>query len=71
MFSSSFFKSYDTPNISKIYKGDYIMESSDNDSYEQKENSDFKTKYIFNENGLPFMKYIEENYIRFFENLNK
>ena len=33
-----------------------------------KSKDEFKVNYIFKENGLSFMKYIEENFKRYIEN---
>lgn len=44
------------------------MESSNNDSNKKKSKDEFKANYIFKENGLSFMNYIEENFKRYIEN---
>ena len=44
------------------------MEVSNSDSNQKKSKDEFKVNYIFKENGLSFMNYIEENFKRYIEN---
>lgn len=44
------------------------MEVSNNSSNQKNSKNEFKVNYIFKENGLSFMNYIEKNFKRYIEN---
>lgn len=44
------------------------MEVSNNDSNQKNSKNEFKVNYIFKENNLSFMNYIEKNFKRYIEN---
>lgn len=44
------------------------MDVSNNDSNQKNSKNEFKVNYIFKENGLSFMNYIEKNFKRYIEN---